>query len=74
MLNTISLEVVATRILEIRGKRVMLDRDLAILYSVPTKALNQAVNRNIRRFPEDCVPRTYTERRFDLSSMVLCER
>lgn len=31
----------------------MLDRDLAMLYGVPTKALNQAVRRNIDRFPED---------------------
>lgn len=37
----------------IRGQRVMLDRDLANLYGVPTKALNQAVKRNKGRFPED---------------------
>jgi hypothetical protein len=37
----------------IRGQRVMLDRDLAILYGVPTKVLNQAVKRNKDRFPED---------------------
>lgn len=37
----------------IRGQQVMLDSDLAILYSVETKALNQAVKRNINRFPED---------------------
>jgi hypothetical protein len=36
-----------------RGQKVMLDRDLAALYGVPTKALKQAVNRNIERFPED---------------------
>ena len=40
-------------ILLIRGQRVMLDRDLAALYGVPTKALNQAVKRNKGRFPED---------------------
>ena len=40
-------------IYEIRGVRVMLDRDLAKLYGVETKALNQAVKRNIQRFPED---------------------
>jgi hypothetical protein len=38
---------------EIRGKRVMLDSDLARLYQVETKALNQAVKRNIKRFPPD---------------------
>ena len=37
----------------IRGQRVMLDADLAALYEVPTKALNQAVRRNRERFPED---------------------
>ena len=42
-----------TRIFEIRGKSVMLDSDLAELYEVPTKVLNQAVKRNISRFPED---------------------
>lgn len=40
-------------IYEIRGKRVMLDFDLAKLYQVGTKALNQAVKRNIKRFPPD---------------------
>ena len=38
---------------EIRGKKVMLDFDLARLYQVETKVLNQAVRRNIKRFPED---------------------
>ena len=38
---------------EIRGKKVMLDFDLAKLYQVETKALNQAVKRNIKRFPPD---------------------
>ena len=37
----------------IRGQKVTLDRDLAELYEVPTRALNQAVRRNIERFPED---------------------
>src|SRR5260370_34405908 len=37
----------------IRGQKVMLDSDLAALYEVPTGALNQAVRRNIERFPED---------------------
>ena len=39
------------KILTIRGFKVMIDRDLALLYSVTTKALNQAVKRNIGRFP-----------------------
>ena len=36
-----------------RGKKVMVDADLALLYDVPTKALKQQVRRNILRFPED---------------------
>lgn len=51
--KVISVEVVATKILVIRGKKVMLDRDLAELYGVSTGVLNQAVKRNIGRFPED---------------------
>jgi len=41
------------RIFLIRGKRVMLDSDLAVLYEVEAKRLNEAVKRNIRRFPDD---------------------
>lgn len=40
------------RILNVRGKMVMVDRDIADLYKVPTKVLNQAVKRNIERFPD----------------------
>ncbi len=42
-----------TRIILVRGERVMIDADLAAVYGVPTKALNQAVKRNPRRFPAD---------------------
>ncbi|MBI2094607.1 MAG: ORF6N domain-containing protein [Candidatus Omnitrophica bacterium] len=49
----ISQEVVERKIYIIRHKKVMLDHELANLYDVPTKALNQAVKRNIRRFPCD---------------------
>lgn len=49
----IAIEVVATTIFEIRGRKVMLDRDLATLYEVTTKVLLQAVKRNINRFPGD---------------------
>lgn len=44
---------IQNRIYEIRGERVMLDFDLALLYEVETRALNQAVKRNIKRFPDD---------------------
>lgn len=45
--------VIQQRIHEIRGEKVMLDRDLAELYGVEVRILNQAVKRNIERFPED---------------------
>ena len=48
-----SLEPIKRKIYEIRGQRVMLDRDLAELYQVTTGNLNKAVKRNIRRFPLD---------------------
>jgi ORF6N domain len=44
---------IQNRIYEIRGERVMLDRDLAALYETETKALNLAVKRNLQRFPQD---------------------
>lgn len=44
---------IQSKIYEIRGQRVMLDFDLAELYQVETRALKQAVRRNIERFPED---------------------
>ena len=47
------LQIIQSKIYEIRGCRVMLDSDLAALYQVETKALKQAVKRNIERFPED---------------------
>lgn len=53
MPNAIATELITTRIKELRGKKVMLDRDLAKLYGVPAKVLNQAVKRNTKRFPDD---------------------
>jgi len=53
MAELISTEVIATRILIVRGKRVMLDSDLAVLYEVETKRLNEQVARNRKRFPKD---------------------
>ena len=51
--NLITLEDIARRIYFIRGIKVMLDRDLAELYEVETRVLNQAVRRHMKRFPED---------------------
>lgn len=46
-------EVIKSKIYVIRGKKVMIDRDLAELYNVETRVLNQAVRRNEKRFPKD---------------------
>lgn len=53
MSGVILQELIEKKIILIRGKKVMLDKDLAVLYEVETRALNQAVKRNIDRFPED---------------------
>ena len=47
------IQSIQNRIYEFRSERIMLDFDLADLYEVPTKVLNQAVKRNIKRFPKD---------------------
>jgi hypothetical protein len=52
-MNLIPQVLVERKIFLIRGRRVMLDRDLAELYGVETRVLNQAVKRNLNRFPED---------------------
>ena len=54
-LELIPQEAIEKRILLIRGHKVILDADLAWLYQVPTKVLNQAIRRNPDRFPEDFV-------------------
>ena len=51
--SVVPTERIERSILVIRGQRVMLDADLAALYKIPTKALNQAVKRNNDRFPGD---------------------
>lgn len=48
-------EIIENKILIIRGQKVMLDRDLAQLYEVETKVLNQAVKRNVERFPDNFI-------------------
>ncbi|MES2314632.1 MAG: ORF6N domain-containing protein [Patescibacteria group bacterium] len=53
ILVTIPNETVLSKIFFIRGKKVLIDRDLAELYGVETKVLNQAVKRNLERFPGD---------------------
>ena len=51
--SLIAQKEIENKILLIRGKKVILDREIASLYDVPTKALNLAVKRNIERFPDD---------------------
>ena len=64
MSDLIPIERIENRILLIRGKKVLLDRDLAELYDVTTGNLNKAVTRNIERFPEDFMFKT-TKEEFD---------
>ncbi|HVK46876.1 MAG TPA: ORF6N domain-containing protein [Pseudobacter sp.] len=63
-------ESIQNRIYTIREERVMLDYDLAVLYEVETKVLNQAVKRNILRFPEDFMFRLTAEEWEVLKSQV----
>lgn len=51
--NLIPVDRIESKILYLRGQKVMLDYDLAVLYGVETKKLNQAVKRNMERFPDD---------------------
>ena len=64
--------VIEKRIFLIRNHRVMLDRDLAELYSVSTKVLNQAVKRNIKRFPHDFMFRLTKPEQSEL--VTVCDR
>ncbi len=57
----IAVELIATKILEMRSKKVMLDSDLAKLYGVQTKRLNEQVRRNKKRFPDDFMFQLTTE-------------
>ncbi len=68
------LSIIHERIHEIRGKKVILDKDLAELYGVETKVLKQAVRRNIERFPEDFMfETTLKENNFLRSQIVTLE-
>ena len=60
-------ELIERKIYLIRDKKVMLDSDLAKLYDVETKVLNQAVKRNIARFPEDFMFQLNKEEASELS-------
>ena len=53
MENEIAVTKIENKIYMIRGQQVMIDRDIAALYGVETKRLNEQVKRNIERFPEE---------------------
>jgi hypothetical protein len=66
--DDIGIEIIKELIYIIRGRKVMMDEDLARLYEVPTKVLNQAVKRNIERFPEDFMFQLTKEEAYNLKS------
>jgi len=65
------LELIKNSILEIRGKRVILDFELAKLYEVETRVLKQAVRRNIERFPPDFMFELSAEEMQNLTSQIV---
>ena len=67
----VSEKIIQNKIFLFRGKRVMLDRDLAELYAVETRVLNQAVKRNIQRFPEDFMFQLNNEEKVEL--ITICD-
>ncbi len=70
----ILIEMIERKIYLIRGQKVMLDRDLAQLYGVETRVLNQAVRRNIDRFPPDFMFPLTREEIMNLSQIVISSR
>lgn len=65
------LQIIQSKIYEIRGQKVMLDRDLAELYQVETRVLNQAVKRNIERFPPDFMFQLTSKEWMNMSSQIV---
>ena len=73
-LPKVSDEVLMNKIYLIRGQKVMLDRDLAELYNVETKALNQSVKRNWNRFPVDFMFQLTSEEYQALKSQIVTSK
>ena len=71
MTHLIPSEVIERKIFLIRGQKVMIDRELATLYGVETRVLNQAVKRNIDRFPDDFMFSLTREEIMNLSQIVI---
>ena len=73
-IQPVAVELIARKIYLMRGQKVMLDRDLALLYGVETRTLNQAVRRNIERFPEDFMICLSREEIRNISQFVICSK
>ena len=67
-------ETIREKIYQIRGRKVMLDSDLAALYEVPTKVLIQAVKRNVSRFPGDFMYQLTREEAGALRSQIVTSK
>ena len=74
MKSIIPIEVIERQIFLIRGQRVMIDIDLAILYGAETRVLNQAVRRNISRFPDDFMFSLTREEIMRISQIVISSK
>jgi hypothetical protein len=74
MSNLVPIERIESKIYLIRGQKVMLDRDLAELYQVETRVLNQAVRRNLERFPADFMFSLTRREISDLSQFVISSK
>ena len=70
MASAIPVDRIAHRILLVRGRRVLLDTDLAAIYGTSTKRFNEQVRRNAARFPEDFMFRLTTEEWGSLRSQI----
>lgn len=72
MADIIPVEIITERIFELRGQKIMIDADLAKLYNVPTKRLNESVKRNVKRFPEDLMFKLTVQEKDEL--VAICDR
>lgn len=73
-MDKITAKIIEKMIYVIRGKKVMLDSDLATLYEVDTRTLNQAVKRNIKRFPLDFMFQLTKQEHTDLISQIVISK
>ena len=71
-MSEVLVELITSKIFILRGKKVMIDRDLAFLYRVNTKRLNEQVKRNIKRFPSDFMFQLTKSEKIEL--VAVCDR